>query len=119
MSRWDSHHRSVYRRGLYSFILVAAVMIIGTMGIRYFEHLSLIDAFYFMSMLATAQGPLLVPATAAGKLFTSFMAFVSVGAVVAASGYLFGPFFTQIWKLSVKKIEQEERILEDKLKGKR
>jgi hypothetical protein len=48
------------------------------------ENVSYIDAFYFMSMLATAQGPATIPATVAGKLFASFMAFVSVGAVVTS-----------------------------------
>ncbi len=50
------HHRyhSPWRRGGYSFLLVAVIMTIGTLGMRYFEHLSYLDAFYFMSMIATA-----------------------------------------------------------------
>jgi hypothetical protein len=117
MKAWHRHYHSPWKRGLHAFVLVAVVMIVGTAGMHLLEHLSYLDAFYFMSMLATAQGPMLVPATTAGKLFTALMAFISVGTVVAALGYLFGPFFTQAWKLSVRKIEEEEHMLADKMKG--
>ena len=80
-------------------VLVATVMVVGTMGMHLIEGLTWLDAFYFMSMIATAQGPPMAPASPAGKLFASFMAFVSVGTVVAALGFLFGPFFGTLWKI--------------------
>ncbi len=102
---------SIYRRGLIAVLLIASVLFIGTMGIHLIEGLSYVDSFYFMSMLATAQGPATIPVTVAGKLFASLMAFVSVGTVVAALGFLFGPFFGAVWRVGFQKIEEEEARL--------
>ena len=82
-------------------------MLIGTIGMHALEGLSWLDAFYFMSMLATAQGPATQPATVAGKLFASCMAFVSVGSAITALGFLFGPFLGQLWRIGVEKVEEE------------
>lgn len=85
------------KRTLGSFALVAFVMIVGMVGLHYLQGLSYLDAFYFMSMLATTQGPLTVPTTPAAKVFVAIMAFVSVGSVIAALGSLFGPFWAGLW----------------------
>ena len=75
------------------------------------EGLSYIDAFYFVSMIVTCQGPSLTPVTPFGKIFVSFMAFVSVGAVAAALAFLFGPFFGKLWRVGVERVEQELHLL--------
>jgi hypothetical protein len=103
--------RSPIKRGILSFAVVAVVLAVGTEGMHLLEGLPYIDAFYFMSMLATAQGPAITPATFAGKIFASIMAFISVGSVVAALGYLFGPFFGTLWRAGVKWVEEEEAHL--------
>ena len=113
MKRRHRFH-SPWKRGGYSFGLVAGVVAIGTIGMHLIERMPLLDAFYFMSMIATAQGPAAAPTTAAGKLFASLMAFVSVGTVVAALGFLFGPFFGTLWKLGVERLEDEVRRLEER-----
>lgn len=105
------HYRSTTKRAAFSFLLVATVMSIGTLGIHKIERYTLIDSFYFMSMIATAQGPPFAPATTAGKLFASFMAFLSVGTVVAALGFLLGPFFGKLWKIGVEKLEEEIHLI--------
>ena len=105
------HYRSLWRRGVYSFLFVTVVVAVGTIGMHWIEGMSYLDAFYFMSMIATAQGPMVTPATAAGKLFTSLMAFISVGSVVAALGFVFGPFFGQLWHVGVKRLEEEAALL--------
>ena len=103
------HYHSPFKRGLWSFLLVASVMTIGTVGMHRLEGLSYLDAFYFISMVATAQGPAVQPLTPAGKIFTAIMAFVSVGTVVVALGFLFGPFFGKLWRVGVVKVEEELR----------
>jgi hypothetical protein len=102
--------RSIIKRGIYSFVVVAIILLVGTLGMHLLEGLSYIDAFYFMSMLATAQGPAVTPVTLGGKVFASIMAFISVGAVVAALGYIFGPFFGTVWRAGVRWIEEEEEV---------
>ena len=117
MKHWHRHYHSPWRRGLLSFAVVATVMVVGTVGMHALEGMAYLDAFYFMSMIATAQGPITIPHSVAGKLFAAGMSFVSAGVVVAALGFLFGPFFTRLWTISVRKLEEEEQMLEAKLKG--
>ena len=109
--RHPHRYHSPWRRGVYSFALVAFVMAIGTVGMHLIERMPYLDAFYFMSMIATAQGPISVPVTAAGKIFVALMAFISVGSVVGALGFFFGPFFGQLWHLGVKRLEEEAHLL--------
>ncbi len=101
------HYHSFLNRGIYSLALILAVLGIGTAGIHHFEQLSYLDSFYFMSMIATSQGPTYIPVTVGGKLFFSLIAFISVGTVVAALGFLFGPFLGKLWKIGVYKFEEE------------
>ena len=105
------HYHSPWKRGIYSATLVSLVMLVGTIGMHVIEHLSYLDAFYFMSMIATAQGPSMTPSTPGGKLFAALMAFVSVGTVVAGLGFLFGPFFGQLWRVGIELLEKEEEQL--------
>ena len=115
-----SHHRhlhSPWKRATASFLLVFVVLIVGTIGFRTIEHLSLVDSFYVTSMIATAQGPSQAPHTSAGKIFAATMAFISVGTVVASLGFLFGPFFGQLWRIGHDKAEEEMRQMKEKRKG--
>ena len=105
--RHAHHYRSHWRRGFYATFFMAAIVTIGTLGMRRLEGLSYLDAFYFVSMIATAQGPPSAPSTAAGKLFAAFMAYISIGSGVAALGFFFGPFFGQLWHAGVKWLEEE------------
>ena len=89
-------------------------MVVGTVGIQRLEGLPWLKAFYFMSMIATGQGTNFVPGTDAGMIFLSVMSFVSVGIVVAALGFLFGPFFGVLFKIGVEKIEEEIKVLKKK-----
>ena len=103
------HYHSPWRRGLYSVLLIAAVMGAGTVGMHNLEGLSYLDAFYFMSMVATAQGSAMTPATPAGKLFAAFMAFLSIGTVVTAMGFLLGPFLGRLWRGGDEKDRLDQR----------
>ncbi len=86
-------------------------MAIGTIGLHFIEKMNFLDAFYFMSMVATAQGPTYLPISALGKIFVALMSFISVGAVVGALGFLFGPFWGRIWHIGVIKLEEELHII--------
>ncbi len=99
------HKRQIYiphslsKRAIYSLSMVLGVMIVGTVGLHYIEGYSYIDAFYFMSMIATAEGPTLTPA------------FVSVGTVLFAVGFIFGPFFGSLLKLGEVELKKEEHVI--------
>ena len=114
MAQVRHHLHSFRKRALYSFFLVSAVLVIGTVGMHLLEGYSYLDAFYFISMIATAQGPSVAPVTAAGKIFTAVIAFVSVGFVVAALGFLFGPLLGLLFRLGHERFEEEIKELKGK-----
>ena len=111
------HYHSPWRRAFYSFLLIFSIMTIGTVGIHYLEKLSYLDAFYFMSMIATAQGPTFMPTTPAGKIFAALMSFISVGSAVASLGFLFGPFLGKLWKIGIEHFEQDMHAHQQKRDG--
>jgi hypothetical protein len=106
----NHRYRSIYKRALYSLTLVVVVLLSGTIAFHYIEHYTYVDAFYFMSMLATAEGPAIIPATVAGKLLASFMAFLSIGSVIFALAFIFGPLMLELLRDSEKEIRKEEKI---------
>ena len=103
------HYHSALNRGFYTLLLIIFILGFGTLGIHRLEHFTLIDSFYFTSMIATGQGPAptVSPTTPEGKIFTSFLAFVSTGAMIASLGFLFGPFLGKLWRIGVLKFEEE------------
>ncbi len=107
------HYHSTFNRGVYCLGLTASVLFLGTLGIHFIEGFNYIDSFYFTSMIATGQGPppLISPSTQLGKLFTSFLAFISMGAMVASVGFIFGPFLGKLWKIGIVKLEEELEAL--------
>lgn len=107
----------IHKRAIYSFILVAAVLIVGTIGIHLIEHYSYTDSFYFISMLATGEGPTVTPVTAIGKIFSSVVAFVSIGSVVFAFAYIFGPFIFKVARLGEEKLKEEETAISKDIRG--
>lgn len=91
------------------FLLVAAVLTAGTIGFHFIAGASYVDSFYLTSMIATAQGPSQTPSTPAGTVFASLMACVSIGTVVAAAGFLFGPFLGQLWRIGHERWEKDAK----------
>jgi len=83
------------------------------------EGWSYLDSFYFTSFIATGQGPPgnLQPGSALGKVFSSVLAFVSVGTVITALLFLFGPFLGRVLRAGEKKLEEVEREVEREVKG--
>lgn len=104
--------RSSVRRAAYAVLLVLVVEIVGTLGFHALEGMGWVNAFYFESMLATGQGPPLTLTTDAGKVFASFMGFVSVGSVLSAIVFTLGPIFVHYWREGIEAAETEARRLE-------
>ncbi len=104
------------RRTIYSIIIVAAVLAIGTEGMHLIEDWSYVDSFYFISLLATTQGPTSIPKTDLGKIFASVIAFVSVGAVLSAIVFVFGPLMGTVFKVGMDYVEKEEAEIKARLK---
>ncbi|HLQ20894.1 MAG TPA: ion channel [Nitrososphaerales archaeon] len=111
--------RRFRRRAFYSIILIVVVLAVGTLGMHFIEGWAYIDSFYFTSMLVTAEGPPNAPATDAGKIFASFMAFVGVGSVVTALVFILGPALAKIWRKGIGEVEKEIRVAEHKIERKK
>jgi len=103
------------RRALYSILVVAFVLAVGTQVLHVLEGWSYVDSFYFVSFVATTQGPTFAPRTDTGKIFASVMAFVSVGAVVSALVFVFGPLLGTVARVGFDVVEEEERRLKREL----
>jgi voltage-gated potassium channel len=97
---------SFWRRAAYALALIVAVVLVGTVAMHAIEGWSYLDSFYFTSFIATGQGPPsnLQPDSPLGKVFSSVLAFVSVGTVITALLFLFGPFLGRLLR------EGEERL---------
>jgi len=106
------------KRAFYSIAILALVMAIGTIGIMVLEGWDLVTSFYFMSLLATAEGPAQAPMTVGGKIFASIMAFLSIGATISAITFTFGPLFGSILKEGFAYVEREEDRLKTRLERK-
>lgn len=105
--------RSFWLRAAYSLGLIVSIVLIGTLGMHFIEGWSYLDSFYFTSFLATGQGPPgnLVVNDPAGKIFSSILAFVSVGTVITALLFLFGPFLGKLLREGEGRLEKIEKEL--------
>ncbi len=110
---------SFFTRAAYSVLLIAGVVLLGTVSMHLIEGWSYLDSFYFTSFVATGQGPPanLDPQSPFGKVFASVLAFISVGTVISALLFLFGPFFGRVFRVGVERIEEVERERERKAEG--
>ena len=108
--------RSFWRRAAYSIALIVAVLIGGTFAMHSMEGWSFLDSFYFTSFIATGQGPppSLSPTSDLGKVVASVLAFVSVGTVITALLFLFGPFLGTVLREGEERIEEIEKKVEGK-----
>ena len=88
------------------------VLAIGTLGFALIAGLSLVNSFYFESMLATGQGPPLTLTTDDSKIFASIMAFVSVGSVVSTLLFAVGPIVRRFWREEAERLEEGARRIE-------
>ena len=119
ISRIVRHPLSPFKkRALFSIMILAIVMAIGTIGMMFLEGWDPVTSFYFMALLATAEGPALSPVTVARKLFASLMAFVSIGAAISAITFTFGPLFGYVIKEGFAYVEKEEDKLKTKIEHK-
>ncbi|MEM0117070.1 MAG: NAD-binding protein [Conexivisphaerales archaeon] len=98
---------SIRIRALIALVVVVSLVTIGTFGYSYIEGQSLLKSFYIMSMVFTAQGPPSAPSTEAGLLFTSVMAYLSIGVLISLIGFIFGPLLAQGLKDIVEKVESK------------
>jgi len=87
----------ISKRTLVAVLAILVVMIVGVVGTKLLTGWEWIDSFYFMSMVATAQGPPNAPPNFWSKIFVAIMAFVSIGTLITSIGVIFGPFLGYVF----------------------
>src|SRR5207253_6506451 len=106
------------KRAIFAVAILGLMMAIGTIGMMILEGWDLVTSFYFMSLLATAGGPAQSPITVGGKIFASFMAFLSIGAAISAITFTFGPLFGSVVKGGFAYVVREEDKPKTRLESK-
>jgi len=105
----------IARRTAWALIAIIAVMAVGTVGTKELTGWSWVDSFYFMAMVATAEGPPNAPPNFWAKIFISLMAFVSIGTLITAIGTIFGPYLGYLIHKGIRFAEKEiEKIEKEK-----
>lgn len=115
---WKHPLSPIGRRTAWATLAIILVMTVGTVGVKQLAGWSWIDSFYFMSMIATAQGPPNAPPNDPAKIFVAIMAFVSIGTLVTAIGTIFGPYLGYLFRKGVAFADKEiEKLEEERKKG--
>lgn len=83
--------RRLVRFGLLAGVIIGASLALGVLGFHYIDGMAWIDALLNASMLLGGMGPVDIPATVAGKLFSSFYALFSGIVFLVAVGVLLAP----------------------------
>lgn len=104
----------ISKRALWALLAIVVVMSVGTIGTQLLTGWTWIDSFYFMAMVATAQGPPNEPPTFWAKIFIAIMAFVSIGALVTSVATIFGPFLGYVFHKGVQYAEKEREKADEK-----
>jgi hypothetical protein len=99
------------RRGLTSAAILVVSVVVATLVMHLLEGWSIVDSFFFITMLTTTQGPTATPSTFWGKIFASLYAYYSVGLLVTTIGLMFGPMLGYAVRKGVYYVEKEEKKL--------
>ena len=83
--------RRLVRFGLLAAIIIGASLALGVVGYHYLDDLPWIDALLNASMILGGMGPVSIPVTVGGKLFSSFYALFSGIIFLVAVGVLLAP----------------------------
>ena len=82
----------VSRHGMLSLVVVAASLLLGTVGYHLAAGLRWIDALLNAAMILTGMGPIDAMTTPPAKLFAAAYALYSGIVFVATTGIMFAPF---------------------------
>lgn len=86
----------ITRNALWSLVVVALSLLIGSLGYMYFEGMRAIDAFANAAMILSGMGPLNPLITDGGKLFAALYAIVSGFLLLGLAGLMLAPVFHRI-----------------------
>lgn len=85
--------RRVAKNALFTLVIIAFSLLLGTMGYCHFGNLSWVDGLLNASMILTGMGPVDRMETTSGKLFSSGYAIYSGVAFLTITAVLMAPIY--------------------------
>lgn len=82
-----------------AWFVIGLAVCIGIAGFRYFEDISLLNAFENSAMILSTMGPVIIMKTNAGKLFAAFYALFSGLVFVTMMGLIFAPILHRCYHM--------------------
>jgi len=86
----------IARNAIWSVVVVAASLVVGTWGYIYFEDMRTIDAFANAAMILSGMGPLTPLSTDGGKIFAALYAIASGFLLLGLASLMMLPVFHRI-----------------------
>jgi len=103
---YETRHQALLRRAAFArrllghilggLLLICGSLVIGMAGYMHYEGLSALDAFLEASMLLGGMGPVHVPQTEGGKLFSGLFALYSGLVFIATAALILGPIVHRV-----------------------
>jgi hypothetical protein len=81
---------------LFAFFLIAFSVGMGTVGYKYYDAATWVEAFHMACMILTGMGPVIPLETDAAKLFSSFYALYSGVAFLSSTAVFFSPIIHRL-----------------------
>jgi len=97
-------------------VVLLLVLFSGTAGIKLLTGWDWVEAFYFMAMIATTEGPPVEPPTMAAKLFAAAYAFLSVATLLTVLSAILGPLAAYLVQRGLRHAQRELEMLEKRVK---
>lgn len=91
VAHWRRYLRRQLRSVAVGLVFIAVALYAGMLGYHYIVRLSWVDAYENAAMILSGMGPLVAPATVAGKVFAGSYALFSGIAVLAIAGVIAAP----------------------------
>ena len=96
LSSSTTFYARVRRAMALSGALIAATLLVGTIGYHLVDDFGWLDAFHQSALLLSGMGPVKENASVAGKLFDSFYALFCGVILLGATGIMFTPVIHRI-----------------------
>lgn len=106
LTKFEKRHQKVATRIAFAermaravglaMVLILPSLVVGIAGYRYFEGMTLTDAFLNASMILSSMGPAMPLKTEGGKIFAGLYAMYSGLVVVIATGFVLAPIFHRV-----------------------
>jgi hypothetical protein len=81
---------------LFAFFLIAFSVGMGTVGYKYYDAATWVEAFHMACMILTGMGSVIPLETDAAKLFSSFYALYSGVAFLSSTAVFFSPIIHRL-----------------------